>query len=205
VGVLVAYSGSAAATATLARRLAEGLQGNGIDAVAVDVEANGGGVDLARFRAVVVVGARRWGRWPRSMRRFLRAQRAQLRRLRVWLVSAESKWPGAGGRGSGVPFRHVCNLLAAVGAEGHARFDPSDDDDARVASWSRDIASFLVLQGPPEAPPCDLEYIAPRFGRLCTRDAEIIGRRCRFGPSPFVERGEAAGTVPAGESKERMP
>ncbi|HEX9335598.1 MAG TPA: flavodoxin domain-containing protein [Pseudonocardiaceae bacterium] len=160
--VLVAYGSKNGGTAGLAGMIGTGLLARGLDVEilpAADVH------DMARFDAVIVVGALYAGRWHHDARRFVRAMADELSRLPVWLVSS-GPLDDSATKTEIPPVLQVRKLGDRIGARGYMTFGGSLASDvtgfpahamartragdwrdpAEIRSWTQTVAAELLSQ-----------------------------------------------------------
>jgi menaquinone-dependent protoporphyrinogen oxidase len=115
---LIAYGSKRGGTAELAATIASALETHGIEA---DVRPAAEAGPPGAYDAVIVAGALYMNRWHRQARRFVRRQTRGLRDRPVWLVSSGPLDDSS--RESDVPpVPQVAELMARIGARGHATF-----------------------------------------------------------------------------------
>ena len=157
--ILVAFGSKRGGTEGLAGMIADGLNAEGLTAVARDAA---GVQSIEGYDAVVVAGALYANRWYRDARRFVRSHTAELRSMPVWFVSSGPLGDQAA-EGDKPPTAGVRKLMERVGARGHITFggclDPHASgfvaslmarslagdwrDPAQVRAWAASIAAEL--------------------------------------------------------------
>jgi menaquinone-dependent protoporphyrinogen oxidase len=87
--------------------------------------------DVGAYDAVVIGGGLYAGRWHKDARRFVKRESKALRTANVWLFSSGPLGDAAESAGSLEPVPHVAQLMADIGARGHATFGGRLSPDAR--------------------------------------------------------------------------
>ena len=116
--VLVAYASKRGGTAGLAEMVVDGLREEGFS---VEILPVGAVENPEQYEAVVVGGALYSLRWHRDARRFVKRHVPALRGRPTYLFSSGPLDDSASGREI-PPVKGVADLMARIGARGHATF-----------------------------------------------------------------------------------
>jgi len=160
VKALVTFGSKRGGTAEVATAIAEALRGAGFEVDCVPARA---ATDVDHYDAIIVGGAVYARRWAHEARRFVIRHAAVLRKRPVWMFSS-GPLDDSATQHELAPVRAVAELMARVGARGHATFggrltkDAKDfpasamaktragdwRDWARIRAWAQDIARDLA-------------------------------------------------------------
>ncbi len=176
--ILVTWGSKAGGTEGIGKTLAEALQREGHEVVALPAADV---VDLRGVDAALVGGALYANRWHHDARRFVERHLAELRRVPVWFFSS-GPLDDSADRDAIAPTREVRALMGRVGALGHATFGgrleasakgfPAEAmartnagdwrNPARIRAWATELSRAL----PSARPGAVIEPPGRSIGRL---------------------------------------
>ncbi|MFO0756955.1 MAG: flavodoxin domain-containing protein [Byssovorax sp.] len=178
--VLVTHGSERGGTAEIAAQIANELRAAGLDADLYPARAVR---DVRPYDAIIVGGALYALSWHADARRFVLRHARALRKKEVWLFSS-GPLDDSASRGDIPPVAQVEQLMAHVGARGHATFggrlaadasgfiaskmakDRAGDfrDRAQIEAWARKVAAAIRAPAPAHRAPAPLPSRALPLG-----------------------------------------